>query len=190
MKTLGFIIMLCVFCAPCWAQARFVDIAPELGVAWTQGDFTQIKTIAGLPLPLRSSGEFSLQGDHLLWLTKEPFSSELQFSSQAISQWQEGVKRWEMTAQQQPVITTISQLMMAMMAANWVALDQAFRVDKFDRDESACWSLIISSTDPVLASVVDSLLINGCERVRGIELREVSGNLTQLDFSASKQGEH
>ena len=76
------------------------------------------------------------------------------------------------------------------MAANWVALDQAFRVDKFDRDESACWSLIISSTDPVLASVVDSLLINGCERVRGIELREVSGNLTQLDFSASKQGEH
>ncbi|BFM12701.1 hypothetical protein R50072_28540 [Simiduia litorea] len=172
-----------------WAEVRFSEVASALGAAWLEGQFQQQKTIVGLPLPLISSGRFYVQDNQLRWLTEKPMQSELQFSSQGISQWQKGEKVWQMTAQQQPVIATISQLMLAMMAGQWSTLDQAFQVQAFEQGEGGCWSLVVVSKDPVLSHVVQQLDVAGCERVTDIALHEVSGNVTALNLSALAQGE-
>ena len=183
------VLLMCCVGTPVWAEMRFSEVAPALGAAWLEGRFEQHKTIVGLPLPLHSSGTFYVQDNQLRWLTQAPMQSELHFSSQGISQWQKGEQIWQMTAQQQPVVATISQLMLAMMAGQWSSLDQAFQVQTFEQGEGGCWSLVVVSKDALLSRVVEQLHVAGCERVTRIALHEVSGTVTALSLSSLVQGE-
>lgn len=179
--------MLVCICSPDTGAVAPGQVAETLSQLLThpleQGNFSQQKTIVGLPLALASSGQFSLRADALYWQTLTPFESETRFTSEAIEQWQSGKRVWSMSRAEQPVVAVVSELMRALVKGDVDALLQHFSVGDFAvRD--GCWQLALSIDDKALQQAIAGVNASGCARVEVLHVTEANGNSTRIELSA------
>lgn len=149
----------------CFAQAD----ATTLGWAPLHGStgFTQLKSLQGLPVPLRSSGTLTLDGNTLLWHTTAPVEQKLLITAAGVSQWQ----------QQDYVALSgsefVGQLMLAVLHQ-----DEAFIAEHFASAQVSETCTALTPKQAPLNQLFRQIELCGEQQLQQLTLQEVNGNQT------------
>ncbi|MEJ2913466.1 MULTISPECIES: outer membrane lipoprotein carrier protein LolA [unclassified Pseudoalteromonas] len=137
------------------------------------GEFKQLKYFSGFSKPFISKGEFTLEGEKLLWHVKTPAQSTL-----LIEDGQVFVKNKGGELTHQPGSEQFVGLLTDLLALNMEALRTRFDVS----NQGDC--LLLKPKDAMLKQLFSHfILCENNERVESVTLNEHSGSSTQIDFS-------
>ncbi|UTA48724.1 outer membrane lipoprotein carrier protein LolA [Simiduia sp. 21SJ11W-1] len=180
------VVLCCLLCSPLAQADAWARVAGHLAQPLTEGEFTQVKHIAGLPLPLHSEGRFAIVQSVLRWQTRTPFASELRITPTEVSHWEEGIQVWQADAQAQPMVATLAQVMLSLVAGDVDAMAHLFRVKNVSEPAPGCWQLALQPVDALLAAHITQVHVNGCATVTGLAFTEASGDRTEISLSPAQ----
>ncbi|HEX5792892.1 MAG TPA: outer membrane lipoprotein carrier protein LolA [Rheinheimera sp.] len=133
--------------------------------------FSQVKTIQGLPVPLRSSGYLDLSAQQMLWHTTTPLDSKLLITAAGVSQWQ----------QQEYIAVAgsefVGQLMLAVLQQDLDFMQQQFQLQ---RGDNHC--TLLQPKQAPLDQLFEQIALCGEQQLSSLTLREKNGNSTQISL--------
>lgn len=185
--------LLGILCGTTQAQERvgFDVVAAQVEQAQVlRGEFQQEKHVQGFRNPLRSSGRFLLaSGRGVLWETLAPFPGEMVITRERISSRQpDGSQRVEVDASRQPGLAAVNSTLFALMGGDVAALSARFEGEALLLPDGR-WSLALVPRPGPLAQAFSSLSVEGGRFVEQIELLDVHGDRTRIQFSAFDSGQ-
>ncbi len=153
----------------------------------TKGDFTQIKTINAKGRTLKSSGNFIISQEGIMWKTLKPFPSNLIVTENAMIQISADGKKNVMSASDNQIFQNISKTLRSVFAGDSKELENSFKV-KFENKENGLWSVILTPKDSTIAAVMQTLELSGSSlnsqvTLLSLELQETSNNKIRYEFS-------
>ena len=151
------------------------------------GRFDQSKQLVGLKKPLSSNGRFCVVADKgVLWRTLQPFPNSLKLTRDEIIQLRGEQVALRLDAKQEPTVRMINSVLFALLAGDLEQLEKLFDIDGTAQDHG--WSVTLKARDPGLAKAIGSIALDGGAYVKNIVISEVSGDRTQIVFSAIQTG--
>ncbi|MBX3458294.1 MAG: outer membrane lipoprotein carrier protein LolA [Candidatus Paracaedibacteraceae bacterium] len=140
-------------------------------------DFTQTKTIKGIPMPLTSTGTLTVDSSHgIVWQTKTPFPATLLLSKSGIFQVENGKRKNLVKGQHQDkgVMAILSKLLQGQF--NRIT---EFNVAVKEGSTSEKWSLNLIALGGI-AKIIKTIDIQGDSYVRQITVFRVNGDKDQI----------
>jgi hypothetical protein len=151
------------------------------------GRFDQIKQLAGLKNPLRSSGRFCVVADKgVLWRSLQPFANTLRLTRDEIVQWHGERLALRLNAKQEPTVRLINSLLFSVLAGDLGELEKHFDLGGVVRD--GAWSVKLKARDAGVAKVIGAIALDGAAYVKNIAIDEANGDRTRIVFSALQTG--
>lgn len=145
------------------------------------GLFAQEKDLVGLRRPVASAGRFCLvAGRGALWHTTAPFTSVLRLTPDAITESDGDRVTTRVTAQQEPTIRLVNEVLFAVLAGDLAQLARRFTIAA--TIDGTVWRARLVPRDAGFRSVIGELVISGDAYVRRLELTEASGDRTRIGF--------
>jgi hypothetical protein len=166
--------------APAVALVRQrLQLAPVL-----QGDFEQVKTIAGFRNPLVSHGDFLVaRGQGVLWHTTKPFESTLVVTkTRLFTRAADGSTANALDAQSEPGLRQVNELVFALLAADLDALAERFTIEG-EGVGAQGWKLVLVPRDPQLARFIARATLEGGRNVESVRIEEARGDATLIRFA-------
>lgn len=153
----------------------------------TKGDFTQIKTINAKGRTLKSSGNFIISLEGIMWKTLKPFPSNLIVTENAMIQIAADGKKNVMSASDNQIFQNISKTLRSVFAGDSKELENNFKV-AFENKENSLWSVVLTPKDSTIAAVMQTLELSGSSTntqvtLLSLELQETSNNKIRYEFS-------
>jgi len=167
------------------AEALLVRVRQQLVDAPVQrGEFEQRKTVHGFKHPLISRGDYLVARDRgVVWRTREPFASTLVVTRERLLARQaDGSVTTRLEARDEPALRAINEMLFALMAGDFQALTERFRIEGGMRGDS--WRLALTPRDAALARWITGIDVEGDSHLRQVSLREAQGDSSVLRFSA------
>lgn len=152
-----------------------------------QGTFEQKKQVKGFKRPLASSGVYVVtRGAGVQWSTQKPFASELKVTAGEIASTQNGAEVFRLDARQEPAVRVITQVLFSLLAGDLAALDQHFTAKGTvgERD----WAIELKPKAAALEKIFTVISLQGDRAVRRVELREASGDVTDITLTPAPRG--
>ncbi|MGH7442828.1 MAG: LolA family protein [bacterium] len=145
------------------------------------GRFSQTKKIVGLSRPLYSRGTFALlPGKGLIWRTLEPINAVVVLTPKGVFSLD------HQSSHRLASGTEALALMNGLLEGNFKALERSFMVKRESMTDG--WSLVLVPQRGALAEVFKSITAQGASFVQKADLTEVSGDETEVRFSAVRPG--
>ena len=156
----------------------------------TLGNFTQIKTISSNGRQLKSSGDFIISTEGIMWNTVKPFPSKLVVTEKSMIQVAANGKKNVMNGSDNQIFKNISQTLRSVFAGNSDDLEKNFSVT-FTEKPDGLWTVLLQPKDSTIASVMQTLELSGTEKnnqvtLLSLELQETSNNKIRYEFSNHK----
>lgn len=153
----------------------------------TKGDFTQIKTINAKGRTLKSSGNFIISLEGIMWKNLKPFPSNLIVTENAMIQIAADGKKNVMSASDNQIFQNISKTLRSVFAGDSKELENNFKV-AFENKENGLWSVVLTPKDSTIAAVMQTLELSGSSTntqvtLLSLELQETSNNKIRYEFS-------
>ncbi|MFC3913557.1 outer membrane lipoprotein carrier protein LolA [Pseudaeromonas sharmana] len=178
--------LLWLLCWPVCAQAdsplTMEALQARLTAAQVQRcQFEQSRALAGLDVPLRSSGRMLFDRQlGLWWQQQQPFAMTLRLNQQRFEQQLEGQAAEVLTPQQQPQLFEFSRLMLSLFAADRAALEQAFTLTL--TTGSPDWQLQLQPRQAPLDQVFSRLVLTGQQHLQALLIVDRQGGETHIRF--------
>ena len=138
----------------------------------TQGLFQQEKHLKFLRKPLISTGTFTYdQNKGVIWKTITPIPSIL-LVNDAHLLIGEG---------KQALPPAFGRVFKALLGGEINRLSEGFAIT--GKDQKSSWQLLLTPKDELLKKVISIVVLTGDSDLRRLELYEVNGNLTRIQFS-------
>ena len=154
-------------------KAKLSDAAVQ------QGTFEQTKQVKGFKRPLKSSGTYVVtKGEGVRWNTLKPLPSELSVKAGEISSTQNGKEVFRLDAKTEPTVKMITQLLFSLLAGDLAALESQFSASGEVKADG--WHIVLEPKSDGLKKVFSSITIDGDRAVRGVLLKEQSGDTTVI----------
>ncbi len=146
------------------------------------GSFTQKKTLADLPKPLLSSGEFLFAKDRgVIWHVLKPFDSEFVLTPTLMITREAGSER-RSNASEQPGLKVATQLFTALFTLDLAALEAEFSL--YTSGSAKAWQVGLRPRHAAMAASFAEAVIAGGEQVQTITLTDAQGDKTEMTLSA------
>lgn len=156
-------------------RARLVD-APVL-----RGEFVQTRQLAGIRKPLTAEGRFLvLRGQGVLWQTEKPFAQTLRVTPRELLQKDARGNSTRLSADKEPVVATISQVLSAVMGGDLAPLPRLFEVK--GALEASRWQLVLSPRERGMAQLISEIRLSGNTQVDSVTLLSPSGDQTRIEM--------
>lgn len=186
-----FLFLLCTLLATTSAFAQSTLItqiqAIVLKPTTMSGQFKQAKYLVGISKPLYSYGKFYIDTNKgILWQTQRPFPNILVLTRDKIIQKQGNNQIMMMSAQQEPVVNVINHILFSLLAGDFTEVQNIFNLTGSAVDQH--WNVLLSPRDASLAKIIQSIALKGDATVKEVEVDEVNGDRTVIDFSNTRQG--
>lgn len=150
-----------------------------------RGEFTQEKKMKMFKAPLLSNGTFLLTDkEGLVWSQKMPFPVSLVLIKDKLSQQFSGQKAQVIEAKTNPMVFYFSHLFLSLFKGDIEALEDQFKLSQ--SGDSASWILKLVPKSAPLNKVFSDITISGGEFINELRLSELSGDVSQIKFSAQK----
>lgn len=147
-----------------------------------RSEFTQVRTIKSLPLPLVSKGEVLIaQKEGLLWLQDKPFPMVLILNESKMVQITNGQEPEVITADKNPQMFQFNHLLRALFQADMQALEQSFSID-FKSAEGGSWSIHLIPISTPLDKIFQSIDLFGDSFLQNITVTDKQGDLTKIEL--------
>lgn len=139
--------------------------------------FRQQKWLPELQQPLVSTGTLTVAPNlGLEWRTDQPFPSV----------WRVTRDGHVLDGSENPASEAIAHLLLALLSADIKPLQSTFSL--YWLQQPSHWLLGLQPHDPRLRHVLDSIVVSGAHSVQRVEVRERSGDRTQIDFISTRTG--
>lgn len=168
-----------------WACATEPDLLSQLSarsktIASLDGRFEQQKTIAVLPMPIRSSGEFHFtRGKGVIWETLVPVNSRIELTPNGINLGEQSAQ-----SQQQQASAVVANIFMGVIAGKLDSLTHYFTIQTLG--DASHWRLTLTPSSPNLAAYIQSIEVRGEEFTQQLDIAETNGDKTRIQFSTDK----
>jgi len=154
-----------------------------------QGQFAQQKTIAVLPVPLSSSGQFSfVQGKEVIWETLVPVQSRLQLTPGGISFADANGEQQNPAQAQQAGAEIIAKIFMGVIAGELDSLQDYFTLTA--TGSTGDWQIQLVPRSPNLAAYITRIDLSGGEFTEHLNIAEANGDKTSIVFTTNKVVRH
>jgi len=151
------------------------ELAAQISGRDVSGNFTQTKQIAGFSSRIKSSGEFAITNESLLWQTREPIESAVRIDSSGIYE-RDASGKWLKSRHAQ----MDKRLLMAVFRMDFDALSRDF--DFALTGDARAWRLSMKPRGAVLGKIFRQIDVMGDSAVRGFDLSEASGDFSEIRF--------
>lgn len=148
-----------------------------------RSDFTQLRQIAGMSRPLRSSGRLLIsQADGLWWQQDTPFPMTLILTEQQMVQQMPNQPPQVITAVNQPQMFQFNHLLRALFQADRQVLMQNFSL-ALEEPGTPAWRLVLTPNTSPLDKLFTHLILEGDQLIDHIALYDRQGDVTTLAFT-------
>ncbi len=179
----GLLVLLSIFFVPFASATTLESVQKQLASqSVIRGQFEQIRNMEMFKQPLTSTGVFLIaKGKGLLWKQAKPFPVTLVLTEDKLSQTFGDQPPKVMTSEDNPMAFYFSHLFLDLFQGNTAQLDGKF-TRTFHAEQEA-WTLQLVPNTAPLNKVFASIVISGKEHIDAIELTEVRGDITIIQFS-------
>lgn len=154
-----------------------------------QGQFAQQKTIAVLPVPLSSSGQFSfVQGKEVIWETLVPVQSRLQLTPGGISFADANGKQQSPAQAPQAGAEIVANIFMGVIAGELDSLQDYFILTA--SGSTGDWQIQLVPRSPNLAAYITRIELSGGEFTEHLNIAEANGDKTYIVFTTNTVVRH
>lgn len=162
-----------------------------------EGNFTQIRHIAVLAIPLRSSGDFRYQREHgIVWRTTEPIVNEIHIThEQGIVAVDEGG-----VTRSLPASEVVAGIFLSLFAGELDRLRTYFDVVAVNAATTESlqaaprthrpWALRLTPALPTLASQIEYIVVAGHDHVDSVIIQDANGDRSELSLTLTQANEH
>ncbi len=146
------------------------------------GTFTQAKTIAVLPVPLNSQGEFRVERDKVLWETLAPVRSSLEISGGQINfadaQGKSLLDGTEGADDAKASSEIVARIFTGVIAGDLSALNEYFTA--IVSGDSQQWQITLVPRSANMAAYIRHILVQGGELTEQLDIVEANGDNTHI----------
>lgn len=166
-----------LFSAFTWAFSE-VELVQQLQQPQNvQGRFVQQRFLKSLATPITLQGQFTLVAKKgLLWQLEKPFANQLRVKPDGITQW--NGKQW--TGNQKPGQSEQIGLFLGLLSGNIDGLKSQFDMKLSGNAQN--WKLMLTPNSLLMKQIFISIEIEGDQTAKRLQLNEVQGDRTQIDF--------
>lgn len=150
-----------------------------------QGSFEQTKTLKDLNLQLASTGSFSYADKKLIWQVKQPITTELTITTDAIVQSQNGKETFRVDAKDQPMINSVTNVFLAMFSGQWQQLEPYFEKSISGSQEQ--WQITLTPRNNNIERFAKMIYLRGGEQLSNLTLEEANGDETTIVLHITSQ---
>ena len=141
------------------------------------GSFSQLKNIAGLPLPLESAGTFNYsKAGGVVWRTTEPLQSVLNISTAGLH-FDNGTAM--------PGSSVLAETLLGIFTGNLSNLAQYFSTEV--SGEPTDWKIILTPQSKTVAEQVSRITMTGAHFTEHIAIEEASGDATDITLQVEQE---
>ncbi|MEZ8803110.1 outer membrane lipoprotein carrier protein LolA [Vibrio splendidus] len=161
-----------------------------------RGEFTQTRNMEMFAQPLTSQGTFLLdKSNGLLWTQTTPFPVSLVLTDNKLSQRFADQPAKIITDKENPMAFYFSHIFLSVFHGDTQKLQEQFSLDfepatTTNTDESANtssrdtrWTLTLKPKSAPMNAVFEAITLQGKNDIERIELREIRGDSTVIEFS-------
>lgn len=161
-----------------------------------RGEFTQTRNMEMFAQPLTSQGTFLLdKSNGLLWTQATPFPVSLVLTDNKLSQRFAEQPAKIITDKENPMAFYFSHIFLSVFHGDTQKLQEQFSLDfepatTTNTDESAnassqdtLWTLTLKPKSAPMNAVFEAITLQGKNDIERIELREIRGDSTVIEFS-------
>lgn len=146
-----------------------------------RGQFTQIKTLQGIPAPLKSTGNYLVSRTQgIYWHTLTPFDSEFILTPTQMLQLDNGKVAVRIDAATQPGLKIVGDVFFSIFNLDPTALAKNFSL--YGMPTAKGWVLGLRPRSDALSSVLTSAVISGDRHVSKVELLDAHDDHTQIQL--------
>ena len=146
-----------------------------------QGHFTQQKSIAVLPVPLNSTGQFQFeQGKEVVWEVLAPVHNLVRLTPVGITF--EGSQT--QAAPQQAGVEVVAKIFMGVIAGELDSLNAYFTIAA--SGDAKHWQLTLKPRSQNLAAYIQVIQLEGAEFTESLDIAETNGDKTHIQFTTDK----
>ena len=160
-------------------------IATELNQQPELNQFEQLKTVAVLTQPLKSSGYLLLaEKNTIVWQTQSPIKSTTVISSDSFKQYNKNDDAVTVPANgNNQTSQLISSTFLSILSGDFEALKSNFDVTAIC--QSSNWELNLTPTSPQVKRAIKHIRITGNETIERLTFTEANDDTTQITFTQS-----
>ncbi|MEZ9422834.1 outer membrane lipoprotein carrier protein LolA [Vibrio lentus] len=157
-----------------------------------RGEFTQTRNMEMFAQPLTSQGAFLLdKSNGLLWTQATPFPVSLVLTDNKLSQRFADQPAKIITDKENPMAFYFSHIFLSVFHGDTQKLQEQFALDfepatvtsSDENTENKSWTLTLKPKNAPMNAVFEAITLQGQNDIERIELREVRGDSTMLEFS-------
>ena len=142
------------------------------------GDFEQTRYISGLDNPLKSTGEFSITTDGLVWDQTDPFKSTMKASKDRLEQSIMDNPPTVITREQQPMVFTFTQVFMSVFQGDTTSVESYFNIE-FSGDVNG-WKITLSPKSSPLDKAIKTIELEGSKTIEHIKVTDAQENIIDI----------
>ena len=157
-----------------------------------RGEFTQTRNMEMFAQPLTSQGTFLLdKSSGLLWTQATPFPVNLVLTDNKLSQRFADQPAKIITDKENPMAFYFSHIFLSVFHGDTQKLQEQFALDfepatvtsSDENTENKSWTLTLKPKNAPMNAVFEAITLQGQNDIERIELREVRGDSTVIEFS-------
>lgn len=188
MRALALLGLLLLAAAPLPAASELDEVAARIAQPQVlRGRFEQDKQVAGFRKPLHSSGRFVLaRARGVLWLTEQPFASQLVLTGARLSVESGGSTR-SIDAADEPALAAIHAVLFDLLAGDIAKLHANFTIAA-QLLAAERWRLQLQPKPGLFAQAFTRIELEGARHVERVQLFEANGDRTGIAFRELAQG--
>ncbi|CDT24461.1 hypothetical protein VCR15J2_100031 [Vibrio coralliirubri] len=157
-----------------------------------RGEFTQTRNMEMFAQPLTSQGTFLLdKSSGLLWTQTTPFPVNLVLTDNKLSQRFADQPAKIITDKENPMAFYFSHIFLSVFHGDTQKLQEQFALDfepatvanSDENTENKSWTLTLKPKSAPMNAVFEAITLQGQNDIERIELREIRGDSTVIEFS-------
>ncbi|CDT75554.1 LolA family protein [Vibrio coralliirubri] len=157
-----------------------------------RGEFTQTRNMEMFAQPLTSQGTFLLdKSSGLLWTQTTPFPVSLVLTDNKLSQRFAEQPAKIITDKENPMAFYFSHIFLSVFHGDTQKLQEQFALDfepatvtsSDENTENKSWRLTLKPKSAPMNAVFEAITLQGQNDIERIELREIRGDSTVIEFS-------
>ncbi|CDU14973.1 LolA family protein [Vibrio coralliirubri] len=157
-----------------------------------RGEFTQTRNMEMFAQPLTSQGTFLLdKSSGLLWTQTTPFPVSLVLTDNKLSQRFSDQPAKIITDKENPMAFYFSHIFLSVFHGDTQKLQEQFALDfepatvtsSDENTENNSWTLTLKPKNAPMNAVFEAITLQGQNDIERIELREIRGDNTVIEFT-------
>ena len=144
-------------------------------------NFVQTRQFKGVAKPLVSSGTIELESDSVVWTVTEPVGVVTTINKDGIFQSIEGSAPERISGSQSSVPLVDQSGLFDLLKGDLSRIDEYYVVTT-GADTQSGWAIALTPRNADMKKFVDTIKVDGCNRVSEIRIEQSSGDTLAISF--------